>query len=145
MTDPLALTDQERVELVARQVNALLHEHQLAGYFLVCAPTHATHGLVLDESAPWLRIAIDARPDGQIRGIRVRSQVKDYMAGGMTESAARALQQQQMEYTISALDFLAMQTAPVAMLTLKALDHLREKFDPVTTGKRVGDAWGKPS
>jgi hypothetical protein len=138
----IELTDQERCELVARMVEDLLREHQLAGFFMVAAPTHATHGLLLD-SAPWLRLTLEQGADGAVRGFRVRSKIEEYKARGLPEEEARALQKREMEYTISAIDFIALQAAPVSMLLLQALTVLRERFDSQTTSTRVGDAGGK--
>jgi len=138
----IELTDQERVELAARAFQDLLKEHQLAGFFMVCAPTHATHSLSLD-AAPWLRLSLEEDDAGAIRGFRVRSKLEEYQARGLPEDEARALQKREMEYTISAIDFIALQAAPVSMLLLKALTVLRERFDSQTTSTRVGDAGGK--
>ena len=142
MSSGIELNDQERCELAARVIRDLLREHQLAGFFMVAAPTHATHSLEL-ETAPWLRVSLDEDAHGAVRGVRVRSKLDEYLARGLAEDDARTVQRREMEYTISALDFIAMQAAPVSMLLLQALIELRERFDAQTTSTRVGDAGGK--
>ena len=69
MSSGIELNDQERCELAARVIRDLLREHQLAGFFMVAAPTHATHSLEL-ETAPWLRVSLDEDAHGNVHSIR---------------------------------------------------------------------------
>lgn len=138
----MELTDQEKVEMVARVVKDLMEVHGLAGFFVACAPTHATHALFV-ETAPWLRIKLEEDPaDGAVVGVRVRSKLADYMAGGMDEKAATALQANELGFTVNALEAIGTEAAPVAMLALKALELVRARMNAETTSTHVGDAWG---
>jgi hypothetical protein len=145
MTEPLTLTDQERVELVARQVRALLTEHKLAGCFFVCAPAHCADAIMFD-TAPWLRLKLETDHEGLTVGARMRSKLNEYRDRGLTEDEAKLMQQRDIEATISTLDFLGMQMGQFSMVILELYGQAKKHFDSVTTGERVGDAWGrKPS
>lgn len=142
MSDIIELTDQERCEHVARVIEQLLREHQLAGFFMVCAPTHGTHALTFD-SAPWLRLSIETHDDGAFSGIRIRSKLDEYMARGLSERDARACQEREMNYTINAIDHIATQAGPISILLLELLQKLRARIHIETTIEHVGDAEGK--
>jgi hypothetical protein len=138
---PLQVTDQDRTELVARQIRALLQEHQLAGLFMISAPEHCTYGLML-ETAPWLRMAMVHDAEGAVVGIRVKSKLDEYLARGLSEEEAKAQQLREIGFTINVLDFFSCQSQPLVYLATQALELVRAKFDTVTTDARVGDAWG---
>lgn len=142
MTEPLALTDQERVELAARVFIDLMREHKLAGFFAISAQTHGTHGLLF-EHAPWLRLATVEDAEGVFLGFHVRSKLDEYLARGMSESDARAQQQREIEFTINVLDHIATTASPMCIVMLEVAAKLRDRFGSVTTSKRVGDASGK--
>lgn len=145
MTEPLALTDQERVEHVARMVRTLLAEHELAGSFFLSAPTHCAEALMFD-TAPWLRLKLQTDSDGSIVGARMRSKLGEYKARGLDDGAARKAQAHDVTSTINTLDFLGLHMGQFAMVTLSLLRQVQEHFGSVTTEERVGDAWGrKPS
>lgn len=136
------MTDQEKCELVAREFGKLMEEHGLVGFFVACAPTHATHSLLL-ESAPWIRLKVEEEPGtGEMAGIRIISKLDDYIAKGLTREEAAVRQNQEMGYTINALDALASQSGPMGILTIQLLEVLKSRFDIKTTSTRVGDATG---
>ncbi len=142
MTEPLALTDQERVEHAARVFSDLLREHKLAGFFAISAETHGTHALEFGH-APWLRLSVEEDGEGHFIGFRVRSKLDDYLARGLSEDAARMQQQREIEYTMNALDHIASTGSPMCIVMLQMLGNLRQRFGAETTSKRVGDATGK--
>jgi len=135
------MTDQEKCEHVAREFGRLCEEHGLAGLFVACAPTHATHSLLL-ESAPWMRLRMITDKDGVMEGIRILSKLDEYRERGLAEDDAKVLQNEEMGYTINALDAITMNSGPVALLCTQILDALRKRFDIETTSTRVGDATG---
>jgi hypothetical protein len=135
------MTDQEKCELVAREFGALMEKHELAGMFVACAKTHATHSLLL-ESAPWVRLKIEDDESGAMIGIRIKSKIDDYLAAGLTKEVAETRQNQEMGYTINMLDMLSSQIGPVALLSIQMIEALEKRFHIKTTSKRVGDATG---
>jgi uncharacterized protein (DUF2164 family) len=139
----MTLTDQERCELAARVFRDLLKEHELTGFFLVSAEKHGTHGLLLDESAPWCRLRFELDSEGAIVGMRVRSKLQDYRDQGLSESDAQVQQQRDMEGTIGTLEFMVGQLGPVNQLMHMALDMLRERFEIEHHSVRVGDGTSK--
>lgn len=139
MTD---ITDQERVEAVARMVRELLKEHQLAGAFFLAAPTHCAEALMFD-TAPWLRLKLETDAEAVIVGARMRSKLQEYRERGLAEPEAKAQQQRDIEATISVLDFLGLHMGQFSIITLELLQQVQQHFGSVTKGERVGDAWGK--
>lgn len=145
MTEPLALTDKDRIEVVARMVRALLAEHQIAGCFFLSAPTHCADAIMFD-TAPWLRLSLEHDEDLVMIGARMRSKLKEYKARGLTEDDAKLAQQHDIKATINTLDFLGSQMGQFAMVVLQLHEQVKKHFGSVTTTERVGDAWGrKPS
>lgn len=136
------MTDQEKCELVAREFGTLMETNGLVGFFVACAPTHATHSLLL-ESAPWVRLKVEEEPGtGEMIGIRILSKLDDYLEQGLSREDAMVRQNQEMGWTINALDALALNTGPVSLLTLQLLDALQKRFHIQTESTRVGDATG---
>ncbi|SCK49434.1 hypothetical protein VAR608DRAFT_4924 [Variovorax sp. HW608] len=145
MTEPLTLTDQERVEHVARMMRELLTEHRLAGCFFLSAPTHCADAIMFD-TAPWLRLKLETDDEGVTIGARMRSKLDEYRARGLAEAEARAAQGADISATINTLDFLAVHMAQFSMVVLQLASQTQQHFGSVTTSERVGDAWGrKPS
>lgn len=136
------ITDQDKVEAVTRMVRDACEEHGLVAAVFLCAPTHATHALLLDL-APWSRIAIVEDAEGAFQGLRIRSKLDEYKARGMTETEALAAQRADMEATINTLDHIGVQAGQTAMLALEAARMLTQKFGAETQSVRVGEAWGK--
>lgn len=145
MTEPLALTDQERVELVARMVRDLLAKYQLAGTFFLSAPTHCADAIMFD-TAPWLCLRLEVDSEGLMIGARMRSKREEYRERGLSEIEAKAAQEHDIAATINTLDFLGRHMGEFAVVAMQLCGQARDHFGALTVEDRVGDAWGrKPS
>lgn len=130
-------TGRQRTDNMIALFRSLMSELQLCGYLAISASDHMAHAL--DTTAKWNKIEFMMNDDGSMKGMRLKSQLEDYMTDGRTEEEAKRLQLADLNATTGMLNAFAMTMGPLALALVEASSQFDKSTGAVHNHQRVGD------